>query len=215
MKQRWLILVAALLAELALLSPVAAQDATPRPGDGAGAVGPCTTAPRPVDEILAVFFDETGALRATPLPAIPESLAEADLPAGSAPDEQTVAAIDAVVRQFIACANIGLIPQEFALLTDNYLSQFGPGGPVEVPDIRLALESMAAGTPPAETGAAAEIIVTAPRGARLLADDRVAAIWGIEGDEAFLVFQRQADGRWLIDAVADLIDAAPAATPVP
>ena len=53
------------------------------------------------------------------------------------------------------------------------------------------------------------------RKARTLDDGRVGAIWSFGGDRVFLVYQKQDDGKWLIDDAVDIIDTAgtPVATP--
>jgi hypothetical protein len=54
--------------------------------------------------------------------------------------------------------------------------------------------------------------IVGPIEARILDGGRAAAVWAIEGDQFFLVYDQQ-DDRWLIDEIIDIQEAGAAATP--
>lgn len=206
-------LVAAPAVALALLVPLVsdAQDATP----AAEAIA-CTVEPRPVPEIVAMFFDPGGAPIATPFPAEPVA-AEGELPLGEPADAETVAAIDATLREWMACFGGGHLARGFALMTDDIAREFGPdlANPAEdsAAEVTALLEAQIAGTPVAGDGGNGMPELVGPRDARILPDGRAAGIWEDREFTAFVVFAQQ-DGRWLIDAIIEIEgDATAAATP--
>jgi hypothetical protein len=173
-----------------------------------------------MDELLALFFDPSGAPLATPSSNMSAVASEADLPQGQPADPETVAAIDATFQEWISCFVAGSqYARGFALMTDNLASQFGPdlSDPTEdtAEEVRALLEAQLAGTPiPGDEGMPEEMEITGPRDARMLSDGRAAGIWSFGGDAALVIFAQQ-DGRWLIDEFMDIQDsgATPVATP--
>jgi hypothetical protein len=77
-----------------------AQDASPTAGSTGGMA--CTAEPRPVDELLPLWFGPDGSPVATPM-SQPPFESEADLPQGTPADEATVAAINATLHEVFAC----------------------------------------------------------------------------------------------------------------
>jgi hypothetical protein len=200
---------------LAAVAPVtvAAQGTTPAAGTDATEVVACTVEPRPVDEIVAFWFDPAGTPLAEPRPSSPV-IAEAELPGGEPVNQDTVAAITATLGAWVACLQESQYARAFALMTDDLVRRSGPnfGDPVEdtAANVRARLQAQLVGTPgplPRELRRPAPPL----RDARLLPDDRVGAVWETGGDVIFVVFVRQ-DGGWLI---ADMVDVmATAGTPI-
>jgi hypothetical protein len=179
----------------------------------------CTVEPRDADATVALWFDASGKAAATPTAVAPidaETLIE-----GGPVDDATLAAITDVTEQWLSCMEVAhQYLRGFSLVTDRILAQFGPDVTNPAQDtpeeVRALLEQQLEATP-----AAGEERVTSltpfvgPRKARTLDDGRVGAIWSFGGDRVFLVYQKQDDGKWLIDDVVDIIDTAgtPVATP--
>lgn len=198
-------------AALALLMPVStyAQEASPVASPGASA---CTVEPRDPAELAALWFGPEGTPLATPLP--PEAMTSRMLPTGQAADPATTAAIDATLRQLVACLDGGQYARGFALMTDNVVRQFGPdlNDPTEdTPEEVIALlQSQLAGTPTPGESNGGMAAVTGLREARVLDDGRAGAVWEVEGEEVFVLF-RQTDGQWLVDDFVEI--GSPTGTP--
>ncbi len=176
--------------------------ASPMVGDAA-----CTVEPRPTEELLAFWFGPEGTPLATPLPASPVA-GEAALPEGEAADEETVAAVNATLRELSACFATNQFARAFALMTDDLVRKFGPQQGETLEQARDLLEAQRVATPEAREEPTA---VPPLRDVRVLADGRVGGILEEEGTLIFVLFERQ-EGRWLI---ADFFEAGPAgATPV-
>ncbi len=186
---------------------VVAQDASPM----AGTIGDvaCTVEPRPVDELLPLWFGPDGAPAATPMGQAPLA-SEADLPQGAPADDVTVAAITATLHEVFACFDAAQYARAFALMTDNAVSQFGPD--VTNPDedtpeeVRALLEAQVAGTPTADEESAPsgeQTLISPARDARILSDGRVGAIFEAEGDAVFALFQQSGE-LWLLDDIIDI-----------
>ena len=95
---------------------VGAQAGTPPAGSDAPTAKECTVAPRSENELRALF---RGAA-ATPVPeSLVASPAPATPPAGASADEQTLAAVTATWRQYLACLAAGDQARMFAVLSDN------------------------------------------------------------------------------------------------
>jgi hypothetical protein len=178
---------------------VDAQGGTPAAGSDAPTAKDCTVAPRSEHELRALFREAAAApvpnsLIASPAPATP--------PAGVPADEQTVAAITATWRQYLACLTAGDQPRMFALLSDDMVRrQF-------VVDIAFgvtedALFAYFAATPvalpseqPVSFGPFEDV--------RVLSDGRVAVVGpGDQGRGDVRIFIKEGDG-WLLDNWFDL-----------
>jgi hypothetical protein len=200
-RPRCLVAVVALLSVLvACRAPgVDAQVGTPPAHLDVPTPAECTVAPRPADELRALFRQTA----ATPLPtSLEASPAPAGAPAGPPADEQTVAEIDAAWHMLLACINSGDQARMFALFSDDMVRrQF-------VVDIAFgvtedALFSYLNATP---TPIQPEQLVpfTPFTDVRTLGDGRVAAIGpGEHGRGDVRIFVRD-DGRWLLDDWFDL-----------
>ena len=223
--RRALLATCGLTLSLSLVTPLTslAQDATPAAGSDAQPTS-CDAEPRDLDELVALWFDESGNAAATPAAAMMIE-DEATLPDGSKPEDADLAAIGETTRQWLYCMNIaGDYARGFNLMTDNLVSQYGPdttNPDQDTPEeVRALLESQAVGTPvPSTEGQLRLPALAGPRKPRLLEDGRIGAIWSIGGDRVFLMYKNE-DGTWLIDEAVDLSDPvagtpAAEATPAP
>jgi hypothetical protein len=209
--RRALLATCGLTLSLTLLTPLVslAQDATPAAGSDAQPAS-CDAEPRELDELVALWFDESGAAVATPAMAMMVE-DESTLPDGPKPEDADVTAIEEITHQWLYCINIaGQYARGFNLMTDNLVLQFGPdttNPDQDTPEeVRALLEAQAAATPAPETEGQLRLPALAgPRKARLLEDGRIGAIWSIGGDRVFLVYKNE-DGTWLIDEATDLAD---------
>lgn len=209
--RRALLATCGLTLSLSLVTPLSslAQDATPAAGSDAQPTS-CDAEPRDLDELVALWFDESGNVAATPAAAMMIE-DEATLPDGSKPEDADLAAIGETTRQWLYCINIaGDYARGFNLMTDNLASQYGPdttSPDQDTPEeVRALLEAQAVGTPVAGTEGQLRLPALAgPRKPRLLEDGRIGAIWSIGGDRVFLLYKNE-DGTWLIDEATDLID---------
>jgi hypothetical protein len=176
-----------------------AQDGSPVASPDVPAAAECTVQPRSTDELRALFREVAAtpvldSPQASPTPAVP--------PTGAPADEQTVAAINATWRQFIACVNRGDQARMFALYSDDMVRrQF-------VVDIAFgvtedALFAYLAATPvPIPPDQSAPFIPVAD--VRVLSDGRVAVIGpGDQGRGDVRIFVKEGD-RWLLDDWYDL-----------
>ena len=195
------------LPRLGPAAPAAAQVASPAASPEPGSrPGDCDVAPRP----LPLFPPATpGTGGATPAP-----LATATpfaLPAGPAADDATVAAVNAVVAEAVACRNAGDWPRAYALFSDAMLVRLF-GGPQTVnPETQAALAA-----PPQKVPRPERLKLLAVSDVRVAPDGRVAAVVRTESiDGTFddlLFFVPGPDGLLVDEAVAI---PPPAATPVP
>lgn len=178
---------------------VGAQGGTPAAGSDAPTANECTVAPRSESELHALFREAA----ATPIPdSLIASPAPATPPAGVPADEQTVAAITATWRQYLACLTAGDQPRMFALLSDAMVRrQF-------VVDIAFgvtedALFAYLAATPvalPSDQPVSFEPFADV----RMLDDGRVAVVGpGDQGRGDVRIFVKEGD-RWLLDDWFDL-----------
>lgn len=209
------LLVLALLAfsALALPAPSLAQAATPSasPGAASGQMA-CTAEPRDIDELLALWFTPEGAPLATT--EVANKVDEArTLPQGEVVDDATLQAIDQTTRGWVACFIVsGQFARGFSYMTDQMVARFGPDmiNPSEdtPEEVAALLAGQLAGTPiPSEEGMADMSTLQGPKEARLLENGRAGALWSLEGDQVFLVYEKHGD-RWLIDDLIDVEDVA-------
>jgi hypothetical protein len=211
-------LVPGCLLVVTLAAPIraVAQEGTPEPDL---TLPRCTVEPRDADATIALWFDASGNPAATPT-AVPPIDAET-LVEGAPVDDETLAAVTDLTEQWLSCMEVAHeYLRGFSLATDRLVAQFGPDltkPEQDTPEeVRALLEQQLEATPTAE----GERVVTlepfvGPRKPRTLEDGRVGAIWSFGGDRVFLVYQKQDDGRWLIDDAVDIIDVegTPEATP--
>src|SRR5215208_4636808 len=120
-----LTIVVALFSLLLVGGPgVQAQAGTATADQDVASAAECTVAPRSEDELRALFREAA----ATPIPTSLELAASptpAIAPTGDSADEQTVAEISAIWREFIACISAGDQARMFALFSDDMvLRQF-------------------------------------------------------------------------------------------
>jgi hypothetical protein len=185
-------------------SETSAQESTPIAGLDASTPVACTVEPRSEDELRALFREVAAtpiptSLEASPTPAVP--------PTGAPADAQTVAAITATWRQYLACIESGDQARMFALLSDAMVRrQF-------VVDIAFgvtedALFAYLAATPtPLPPG---QSVPFAPfDDVRVLGDGRVAVVGPGEGGRGDVrIFVKEGD-RWLLDDWFDLTERSP------
>jgi hypothetical protein len=180
-------------------SGVSAQSGTPSAGLDIPTSAECTVKPRS-DDALRTLFREVAA---TPIPASLEASPTRDVaPTGAPADAQTVAAINATWREYMACLSAGDQARMFALLSDNMVRR------QLVVDIAFgvtedALFAYLAATPiPLPAGQAVPFVPFTD--VRVLADGRVAALGpGEQGRGDVRIFVKEGD-RWLLDAWFDL-----------
>ena len=211
-------LVPGCLMVVMLAAPVraVAQEGTPEPDL---TLPRCTVEPRDADATVALWFDASGNPAATPT-AVPPIDAETLIEGGPV-DDATLATITDVTEQWLSCMEVAQqYLRGFSLVTDRLLAQFGPdltNPEQDTPDeVRALLEQQLEATPTAGTERVTSLTpFVGPRKARTLDDGRIGAIWSFGGDRVFLVYQKQDDGKWLIDDAVDIIDVAgtPEATP--
>jgi hypothetical protein len=175
-----------------------AQEGTPAAGLDVPPAAECTVEPRSADELRALFREAA----ATPVLDSPEaSPTPAVAPTGDPADEQTVAAISATWRQFIACINAGDQARMFALFSDDMVRRqlfvdiaFGV--------TEDALFAFLAATPVPLPDPSVPVAPFAD--ARVLDDGRIAVVGpGELGRGDVRIFVKEGD-RWLIDAWFDL-----------
>jgi hypothetical protein len=176
-----------------------AQGGSPVPGLDIPSPAECTVQPRSADELRALFRE----VAATPVLDSPvASPTPAVAPTGAPADEQTVAAVNATWRQYIACINRGDQARMFALVSDDMVRrQF-------VVDIAFgvtedALFAYLSGTPvPIPPDQSAPFIPL--EDVRVLNDGRVAVTGpGENGRGDVRIFIKEGD-RWLLDDWFDL-----------
>lgn len=179
-----------------------AQEATPEP-IAANIPSPqeCMVEPR---ELPLLPELATPAPPATPAPLAATPAAPFVLPTGEAPDEATVEAVTATVRESLACRNANDLLRAYALFTPNMLESLF-GGPVTIdPDVRALLAEKQ--DPVARRGRVALVQVT---DMVLLPDGRAGALVLTANAERifqdYLYFAEDtASGRWLIDGSVNL-----------
>lgn len=182
----------------------AAQEATPQPG-----IDECTVEPGSIDAIVALFFDPSGSPIAQPSTETQSVSADSELPQGQSADAATVAAIDTTLREWNTCFALGQYLRGFSLMTPNAARLYGPDTTSVEQDtpaeVKKLLEDQLNGTPIPGEEPGVPVILDGPTDARILPDGRAGAIWGYEGDRAFVVFARQGD-QWLVDDFIDIVE---------
>jgi ketosteroid isomerase-like protein len=195
---------------LAALAPfaAAAQEATPPPG--AESLGPeeCRVPPRSTEAILSVLATpaaEPGAA-ATDVPAPGESrtvASEDEFPTGEPADAATAEAVEAVVREFVACANARDGLRLFSLMSDDFLQVVASEGGMPPTEADLATAAAMQPTPVSE---GERQLLLAIRDARVFPDGRVGVVQvgdfldDEEGPKPVLIVLVQTAERWLFDA---------------
>lgn len=157
----------------------------------------CLVEPRPAAEIVAlVGTPAPGAADEAPSPPPPMTP-----PPGRTADPATAAAVEAVLRELVACLELGEFARAYALTTDAFVRR--TVGPLDEEERALlagvGFPNAGERTPPGL--AVAEV--------RLLADGRAFAQVWVRAPElteprarGFLLVR--VDGRWLVDAAADI-----------
>ncbi|HEU5431617.1 MAG TPA: hypothetical protein VFU81_08145 [Thermomicrobiales bacterium] len=174
----------------------------------------CTIAPRPIAATLALWFSPNATPLATPVPAQPLASA-AEILAGPPVDGATQAAIEATLREAVACGNAGDFARRLALFTDRFARQFGPPPGLAADAARAILA-----TPRPAPAAEATSVVAIGQGRRLK-DGRVAVSLTLDDPTARprrqqleAILQRSGD-RWLVDDLVPIVTpATPIATPI-
>ena len=183
-----------------------AQDATPVALPITPDPAHCRVAPRSPEEVLALVSG-TPVAATSPAAVLSAVASEADLPAGTAADPATAAAIAATAYELIACNNAGDYPRVFAFYTDALIRGVFAGDPALVE--RLAADLA---RPPAPLPAAERAELLDVRGVRVLADGRVGAVVEDRNPQrtaAFFAILVRAGDRWLLDGQIDVQAAAP------
>ena len=196
-RHRLLAIVVALFSLLMAGTPgVRAQAGTPEAGLDVATAAECTVAPRPEDELRALFREA----EATPIPSSLELAASptpAIAPTGTPADEQTVADVSATWRQFLACISAGDQARLFALFSDDMVRrQF-------LVDIAFGVTEEALfdflSATPVPLPQDQSISVEPFEDVRVLSDGRVAVVGpGEQGQGDVRVFVKEGN-RWLLD----------------
>jgi hypothetical protein len=190
----------------AAASPAAAA-AEPAASPTAAAAEPtCAVAPRTADEVVALLFpDGTPAAGATSAATV-----EVGLPLGAPADPATAAAVEATVREFVACVNAGEFGRFLALLSDAFLVRELADPGLTADDWRAAL-----GLPPELLASEAPIRVVAVTDVSVAPDGRVVAVVVAddptgppEAPESSLFYFVQVGDRWLVDGAVDFTEEA-------
>src|SRR5262249_53980241 len=146
----------------------------------ASPVGPvaCSVAPRPLDQLVAVWFAPSGTPIATPLPASPIA-GVAQLPPGPPATPEVVAAVSGTLAEIDDCFATNQYARAFALMSDRLVQQFGPDltNPNENTPAKVrALLAAQLATPTTGTPTAAGPSISAPRDVRMLPAGRVGGL---------------------------------------
>lgn len=146
-------------------------------------------------------------------PRVSTVTTEEDLPAGEPLDDETLAAVETTMRQFISCANAGAVFRSLNLVTDAFLrAQLGAGtaSPHEIAQFSHFLR-VAAEASPTPRASSEQVILVDLREGRLLDDGRAGVVVSIRSgmetapvERGFYIFQRLGN-RWLIDAVIAIV----------
>ena len=173
---------------------VAAQQEYPVVPDPAA----CEVEPRTADELIALWFTPDGSPIAAP--AEEEEPSEVTIPLGEPADEETMAAIEAVVIGVFSCFEAGDFLAATALFSDELAASFGPEFGADEAEAREFLEM------PAEPEEGDERIL-AITDVMVLADGRVGAfVVDQAGDDpplsTYAIFVEEGDG-WLVDEVIE------------
>jgi hypothetical protein len=164
-------------------SPAADDFVTPDPAD-------CTAEPRTVDELRAYL--------ATPAASTPAAATSAE---GEPADDETVAAVTAVVDEFYACINANAFLRSYALYTDSFLASSIAGADLN-PDALDLFATPIAPQAENERVSIAIVDVTALDDGRV----RVAVVSrsplgdNVESTATYILVEHE--GRWLIDGMS-------------
>lgn len=175
---------------------VLAQDAAPVAPDPAE----CVVAPRTAEEVAAIW--NAGDY-------VPDSeIAAGIFPTGTPAPDDVVIAVNATLRQLIACSNANDFARELALMTDDGTQFFAPEGDVPVDELTGFFEGLLA-TPVAVDDYEVLLPLT---DVVVLDDGRVGALEADdssdgEGHAVYVIFAEQ-DGVWLIDQITEIAGAA-------
>lgn len=207
------VLVVGLLCSLPFMTvnAASARGATPAAQEPVTLV--CTTEPRPVEEILDIWFeDENG----TPVRAVtPAETAVGsidDLPQGEPADEETRQAVTDALFQWFVCLETGQYARAFGAATDAVIAEYGPRGGETREEARAELESQLAEEP---APLALQVGESLPQfDVVMLPDGRAGLLSFDPSGTLFFVFEQQ-DGHWLVDdlIVVETMGTQPAATP--
>ncbi|HEY8447475.1 MAG TPA: hypothetical protein VIL01_10235 [Thermomicrobiales bacterium] len=191
MRQR-VCLVTIWLFGVALLSPIGAAGQTASPTPDAPPPELCQALPRSFEEIATLLATPEAAMAATRTPG--------PAPEGPPADPETVAGIEATVRELVACYNAGELLRAYGLYTDAYLQRLlARQGPFP----RAVYDGLATPEPaPIEQRTAIVSIVEA----RMLGPDKAGAVVTLAYARVpmpktfFMTFVREGE-RWLIDDI--------------
>lgn len=182
---------------------VAGQEVSPTPDV------PCAVEPRAVDDLIDLWFAPDGSPQvATPIDSQLRTRA-LDPAQGEPAGGEVAGAVEAVMREWVACQNAGDLLRSHALMTDELV--ISRGGLVDTPERARGVlggePSPVAPESRASTGSAVD--------ARQFPDGRVGAyfavtgLWGPgESLSTFVLFEEM-DGRWRIDGLEAFVMAPP------
>jgi hypothetical protein len=177
-------------------APTLAQDATPI----APAPTECVVEPRTAEDVAAIW--NAGDY-------VPDANISAGvLPIGAPATDDVVTAVNATLRQMIACSNANDFARQLALMTDDGTQFFAPEGEVPVDQLADYFEGLLA-TPVA----VADYEVVFPLTDVIVLED--GRVGGLEPDDpsdgeghAVYIIFAQENGVWLIDQITEIGDSA-------
>lgn len=182
--------------------PALAQDATPIAVDPSE----CVVAPRTAEEVAAIWNAGDYVADAEIMSGV--------LPTGTDVPDEVVTAVNATLRQLIACSNANDFARQLALMTDEGTQFFAPDGEVPVDQLAGFFEGLLA-TPVAVDDYEVFLPLT---DVIVLDDGRVGGVEADdtsdgEGNAVYIIFAKE-ESVWLIDSITEIAgEATPEATP--
>ena len=202
-----------LLMAVVALAPfaAAAQEATPPPGAEAPRPEECRAPLLSTETFMSVLTTpaaEPGAAT-TDVPGPGEqrtAVSEDEFPTGEPADAATAEAVEAAVREYIACANARDFFRLLSIVSHDTLRELaGESGPPSEAEVATA-----AAMPPSPLPEAEHQLILDIRDARVFPDGRVGVVLvedvltDEEGPQPSLIILVQSADRWLIDAAINV-----------
>jgi len=199
-------LLLAVLLPLQTMSLTHAQDATPAPtGDQVPVTADpaaCQVAPRPLDEVLALWYDTGTPVTEMEVSTIDDLGEEVVVPVGPPAETEVVAAVTATIVEVGGCLAAGELLRAFALMTDKHTRRFalGTGLPRAQWEEMLTNPSPGMSGPPSEFMGIANVMQLADGRAGAFVMDRA-----LLAEPPFIMttfqFFAQSGDRWRLDEI--------------
>jgi hypothetical protein len=186
------------------LAPLALAQGAVVPGAGNGYpfvpnADACTAEPRDIDHLLDLWFPaETDPRAGSSISRLPHVIEE--IPIGAPADDAVVEAVTGTLHGYFSCLAADDFPRSLTYFTDDMVRQFGPD---PFPSRNSVIAYLDANPKPAPMVNPAQI--WAITNVMMLDDGRVGSFVIDTGPAGtytvYVIFELQADGRWLIDEV--------------